>query len=299
LFRTMKKYQFMQVDVFAQVALEGNPCAVVFDADDLSDKTMLAIAREMNLSETAFVKKSPIADFRVQYFTPREEIPLAGHPTVGTIHALVETGRIKVNSEPVSVSLELTAGTIRVDVEPIDKGFLVTMYQLKPEFLRIYPPKEVMPLFGLNENDWHEGAPIQTVSTGTPMLMVPIVTLDALKRAELSVSAYAKYKGLGDFFCPHLFCLKGLTAQGDTFARNLGLPPDTYEDPFTGSASGSMLAYLWHHRLINKKRIIAQQGHWMQRPGEAQLEVVGEPDCIETVKLIGGAITVINGELTI
>lgn len=283
----MKKYQFMQVDVFTQVPLEGNPCAVVFDADDLNDEKMLAIAREMNLSETAFVKKSRNADFRVHFFTPREEIPLAGHPTVATVHSLVETGRIKFKSELISVLLELTAGTIRVDIEPAANGSLVTMYQLKPQFLRVYPAKEVMPLFGLKESDWNEGSPIQTVSTGTPMLMVPVATLDALKRAELSVSEYVNYKSQGDFFSPHLFCLQGLSEQADTFARHFGIPPDTYEDSFTGSASGCMLAYMWHHRLINKKRITAQQGHWMQRPGQAQLEVVGEPDCIETVKLIG------------
>ena len=139
----------MQVDVFTRIHLEGNPCAVVFDADDLNSETMLAIAREMNLSETAFIKKSKNADFRVQYFTPREEIPLAGHPTIATVHSLVETGRIGFDSKPMSLSLELTAGTIRVDIEPTDSGFLVTMYQLKPQFLRIYPAREVMLLFGL------------------------------------------------------------------------------------------------------------------------------------------------------
>jgi trans-2,3-dihydro-3-hydroxyanthranilate isomerase len=295
----MKKYQFMQVDVFTQVPLEGNPCAVVFDADDLNDEKMLAIAREMNLSETAFVKASRTADFRFHYFTPKEEIPLAGHPTVATVHALVESGRIKFKSKPISTSIELSAGIIRVDVDPVAHGFLVTMYQLKPQFLRIYPAEEVMPLFGLNEKDCKNGVPIQTVSTGTPMLMVPVATLSALKKAEMLVSEYVHYKKEGDFFSPHLFCLEGLTAEGDTFARHFGVPPDTYEDSFTGSASGSMLAYMWRYRLIDKKRITAQQGHWMQRPGQAQLEVVGEPDSIETVKLIGSAVTVIQGELFI
>ena len=124
-------------------------------------------------------------------------------------------------------------------------------------------------------------------------------TLDALKKAELSVSDYLRYKVHGDFFSPHLFCLKGLSNEADTFARHFGVPPDTFEDPFTGSASGCMLAYMWHHRLINKKRITAQQGHWMQRPGQAELEVVGEPENIETVKLTGSAVTVIKGELFI
>jgi trans-2,3-dihydro-3-hydroxyanthranilate isomerase len=295
----MKTYQFTQVDVFTRVPLKGNPCAVVFDADDVTEQSMLAIAKEMNLSETAFVRKSGSADFRVHYFTPREEIPLAGHPTIATVHALVESGRVKLDSKSITVSLELTAGVIRVDVDPIASGFLVTMYQLRPQFLRVYPANEVMALFELTERDWLEGAPIQTVSTGTPMLMIPVNSLDALKRAELSASAYLKHKSGSDYFSPHLFCLNGLDEHGDTFSRHFGTPPDTYEDPFTGSASGCMLAYLWHHRLIKKSRIIAQQGHWMERPGQAELEVIGEPDNIETVKLIGQAISVIKGELTI
>jgi trans-2,3-dihydro-3-hydroxyanthranilate isomerase len=267
----MKKYEFMQVDVFARVPLEGNPCALL----------------------------SANADFRVHYFTPREEIPLAGHPTIATVHSLVETGRIEFDNKPVSVTIELTAGIIRVDIEPAPEGFLVIMHQLKPKFMQTYPASEIMPLFSLREDDWLECAPIQTVSTGTPMLMLPLASLDALKRAELSVLEYLDYKSKSDFFSPHLFCLQGINNEGDTFARHFGVPPDTYEDAFTGSASGCMLAYLWHRQLIKKSKIVAQQGHWMQRPGQAVLEVVGAPDKIETIKLIGNAITVITGQLCI
>ena len=90
----MSKYPFLQVDAFTDTPLGGNPCAVVFDTDGMSDATMLAIAKEMNLSETAFVRNSAIADFGVRYFTPAEEIPLAGHPTIATSFALVDLGRL-------------------------------------------------------------------------------------------------------------------------------------------------------------------------------------------------------------
>ncbi|MBZ0303920.1 MAG: PhzF family phenazine biosynthesis isomerase, partial [Anaerolineae bacterium] len=90
----MAAYPLLQVDAFTTRPLEGNPCAVVLDADDLSESVMQAVAREMNLSETAFVMASPVADFGARYFTPAEEIPMAGHPTIATVFALVDTGRI-------------------------------------------------------------------------------------------------------------------------------------------------------------------------------------------------------------
>ncbi|HSE39582.1 MAG TPA: PhzF family phenazine biosynthesis isomerase, partial [Acidobacteriota bacterium] len=88
----MSRYPFYQVDAFTDKPLEGNPCAILLNADDLSAETMQQIALENNLSETSFVLRSNVADFRARYFTPAEEIPLAGHPTIATIHLLFETG---------------------------------------------------------------------------------------------------------------------------------------------------------------------------------------------------------------
>lgn len=102
----MATYPMLQVDAFTTTALGGNPCAVIFAADDLDAATMQAIAREMNLSETAFVLRSTIADVRARYFTPEAEIPLAGHPTIATIHALVETGRLPMRGDQMTISLE-------------------------------------------------------------------------------------------------------------------------------------------------------------------------------------------------
>ncbi|HKG21794.1 MAG TPA: PhzF family phenazine biosynthesis protein [Blastocatellia bacterium] len=88
-----------------------------------------------------------------------------------------------------------------------------------------------------------------------------------------------------------------MTARGRACARHFGVPPDTREDPFTGSATGGMAAYLWHYGLIYQHRFIAEQGHWMHRPGEATVEVIGPPEAIETVKAGGPAVTVMRGEL--
>lgn len=295
----MPTYPFMQVDAFTERPLAGNPCAIIFEADDLSADQMLAIAKEMNLSETAFVLKSEIADVRARYFTPAEEIPLAGHPTIATMHALVETGQIKLQGDYTKISLELQVGPVPIELYRGETAVRVVMNQKKPQFGATLTPEEVMHHFGLTAADCLPNAKPQIVSTGTPQLMIPVRDLDALRRAWLNSATYPAFRQSAGFFSPHLFCLQGATDQGDTFARHFGVPPDTMEDPFTGSATGGMAAYLWHHRLLSQPTFTAEQGHWMNRPGQAQVEVVGPPDEIETVKVGGTAVTVMTGQLTI
>ncbi|MCB9009097.1 MAG: PhzF family phenazine biosynthesis protein [Ardenticatenaceae bacterium] len=174
----MPTYPFMQVDAFTKRPLAGNPCAIIFDADSLSDSQMLAIAKEMNLSETAFVLKSEIADVRARYFTPAEEIPLAGHPTIATMHALVETGQIQLPGDYTKISLELQVGPIPIELYATESGVRVVMNQKKPQFLATLPPEEVMPHFGLETADCLPNAPVQIVSTGTPQLMIPVRNLE-------------------------------------------------------------------------------------------------------------------------
>lgn len=294
----MPQYSITQVDAFTNQVLSGNPCAIVFDADDLTPEQMQGIALEMNLSETAFVLKSDKADFRVRYFTPADEIPFAGHPTVATTHALMATNRLAFGGEAYTLRLEMNVGIIPVDIVHEPNKTLITMTQNPPKFLATYSPEEVMPVVGLAPEDALEGYPIQTVSTGTKHLMIPIKSLDALKRAVLQHVSYKALRDKSDFFGgPHLFCVQGATEDGDTFARHLGLPPDTNEDPFTGSSTGSMASYLWHYNLLQKPKFIAEQGHWMNRPGTAYVEIIGGRDNIEAVRVGGEAVTVFTGTL--
>jgi trans-2,3-dihydro-3-hydroxyanthranilate isomerase len=296
----MPTYELLQVDAFTDQPLGGNPCAVLFDTEEMDSGTMLAIAREMNLSETAFVRRSRVADYGVRYFTPAEEIPLAGHPTIATTFALFDTGRITLREPITRLHLELQVGTILVEIMSKDGNISqIVMSQKKPQFLSTHSPGEVMPLFGLSPKDAIPRVPLQTVSTGTPQMMVPVRDKEVLRRAQVNIPSYRLYREKSDFFSPHLFCLEGFTSKGRTFARHFGIPPDTPEDPFTGSATGGMAAYLWHYDLIDQPEFIAEQGHWMNRPGQASVQVIGPPDNIETVKVGGGAVTVMKGKLSI
>lgn len=294
----MATYPYMLVDAFTSRALAGNACAVFFDSDDMSDETMLAVAREMNLSESAFVRRSQRADVGARYFTPAEEIPLAGHPTIATLTALVASGRLPFEGGQKTLTLELPAGIIPIQLDGSD-GTLerVTMTQPAPRFLRTYEPERVLPVFGLDAGDLLSGYPVQTVSTGTPQLMIPLRDQAALRRARIDHTAYQALRAGADFFSPHLFVLGGVTPEGGSFARHFSTPPDAVEDPVTGSATGAMAAYLWHHGLLDEPTFVAEQGHWMGRPGQVYVERLGPREEIHGVRIGGSAVVVARGEL--
>jgi trans-2,3-dihydro-3-hydroxyanthranilate isomerase len=298
----MPTFPFLLVDAFTDRPLTGNACAVVLDADTLDDVTMQAVAREMNQSETAFVRTPVAADAAVRFFTPAEEIPLAGHPTLATVRALLDVGRLRRREGGTTMSLELRDGPIMVEIRGGGGGGeRIVMTQRRPMFAREYDPVEVMTAFGLTALDLRPDARIQTVSTGTPQLMIPLRDESALRRAMVDVRRYEALRRGGDFFSPHLFVVRppGAASAPRTFARHFGVPPDTPEDPFTGSATGGMAAYLWRYGLLEQPRFVAEQGTWLGRPGFAEVEVVGGRDAIESVRVGGGAVVVARGELLI
>jgi trans-2,3-dihydro-3-hydroxyanthranilate isomerase len=294
----------MQVDAFTNQPLHGNPCAVIFETDELDAATMLAAAREMNLSETAFVRRASetsaaqLPTFGARYFTPAEEIPMAGHPTIATTFALVKTGRVVLSDATTHIQLELQAGPMPVEIHADgDKVTQIVMTQQKPVFMERVDPAQALPAFGLAAEEALPSAPVQVVSTGTPQLMIPLRSAEALKRAQMDMEAYSRLQKAYTFFSPHLFCLGGATENGDTFARHFGTPPDLMEDPFTGSATGGMAAYLWRYGLIEGPIFSAEQGHWMGRPGTASVEVLGLPGDIQGVRVGGAAVAVMEGQI--
>lgn len=293
----MPTYPFWQVDAFTRQALGGNPAAIVFDADDLSDAQMQALAVEMNLSETAFVMQSSVADFKVRFFTTAEEIPLAGHPTIATFHALAEAGRITGEGR-VRVTQELSVGVLPVEIDLWDgRPQRVIMTQQPPQFLRTYTPQVWAAALGLSVGDFLPDCPIQTVSTGTPQIMLPVRSLEVLRRVRPDENALLRLRAEGDWFSLHVFTTETLDPAHAAHSRHFAPGDGMFEDPVTGSASGNMGAYLYHYGIEPRAVFTVEQGHGMNRPGLVDIELEGTPEAITTVRIAGYAVTVIRGEL--
>jgi len=261
---------------------------------------MQSIAREMNQSETAYVLGGRGTRFDVRYYTPGEEIPLAGHPTIATTAALADARRLEPSGARTEVTFVLRDGPISIGYEKPAAGLpRVVMTQRRPAFLQVLDRATIAPIVGLQASDLRSDAPVQVVSTGTPQLMIPVASADALRRARLDVRAYAEVRARERFFSVHLFVLEGATSRGRTFARHFGVPPDLTEDPVTGSATGGMGAYLFHHRLVREHDFVAEQGHWMGRPGIVDVHVEGTPEDVRSVSVGGTAIVVARGTLEV
>ena len=296
----MPSLPLLLVDAFTEQPFAGNACAVVLDAGGLSRDLMQAIAREMNQSETAFVLGGGGTRFDVRYYTPGEEIPLAGHPTIATTAALADARRLVPTGTRTEVTFVLRDGPISIGYEkPVTGLPRVVMTQRRPEFLQTLDRAAIAPVFGLKAADLRTDGPVQVVSTGTCQLMIPVATRDALRRSRLDVPAYEALRAREKFFSVHLFVLEGATPRGRTFARHFGVPPDQTEDPVTGSATGGMGAYLFHHRLVREHDFVAEQGHWMGRPGAVDVHVEGTPEEVRSVSVAGTAVVVARGTLEV
>jgi len=295
----MKRIRIKQVDAFTTVPFGGNPAGVVTDAAGLTEREMRAIAREMNLSETAFVTPSSVADFRVRFFTPLKEIGLAGHPTIATMHALVEEGRIPLQEGVTTVTQELSVGVLPVEIHVTDGAVRqIVMTQKRPEFLRTYPHADWARAFGVSPEDLDTRYPVQTVSTGNPQLMALVRNLRVLEKMKPDFDLMCQLYEGADFFSIHVFCLGGYSPEADVHARHFAPMAGVAEDPVTGSASGGMGAYLVRYGLVDRLRLVAEQGHIIGRPGTIFIEVVKEGEELASVKVGGQAVTVMTGEMS-
>ena len=289
-----REFEIVWVDAFTTVPLTGNACAVVLDARGLDDAAMQAIARETNLSETSFVFPGEgEADFVVRYWTPAGEIPLAGHPTIATTHALHERGALPAGRDV--VRLKMPAALIPVTIR---HGTPTTyaMSQPPPEFRAPFPRADAAAALGLRDDDLLAGVTPQTVSTGTPQLMIALASRDALDRAEPDRRALFR-DPRRDWFSVHVFARD---REGDAalVARHFADFGDVIEDPFTGSATGGMAAYCARYEIVREREYGVAQGMHVHRPGRARVEVGGDPPhAIGRITVAGPAVTVLRGTL--
>jgi trans-2,3-dihydro-3-hydroxyanthranilate isomerase len=283
------------VDAFTTMPLAGNACAVVLDARGLDDATMQAIARETNLSETSFVFPGDAeSDVTVRYWTPIGEIPLAGHPTIATTHALCESGAVAADRDVLRV--KMPAAVVPVTIRRGSRT-VYAMSQPPPTFHATLAPSEAAAALGLDERDIAAGTTPQTVSTGTKQLMIALASRDALDRCVVDRRALFGHPQR-DWFSVHVF------APGDggdaLIARHFADFGDVIEDPFTGSATGGMAGYCARYGLVRELTYTVSQGVHVHRPGRAEVEVGGDPPGeIGRITVAGPAVTVMRATMTL
>lgn len=289
----MSRHPLFLVDVFAERRYAGNQLAVVTRAADIDAPTMQAIAREMNFSETSFVLHDEARGgaFDVRIFTPREEVPFAGHPTIGT--AWVIRNEL-LQAAPASVTLRLGVGPIPVTFD----GDLVWLEPRQPEFGPQAPRATLAAVLGLSVDQIDEAYPIQTVSMGLPFWIVPLASLDAARRCRLNRDAYdafvshAEAKGILVFTRETEDRANAIHAR--VFVEWYGVP----EDPATGSANACCAAYLAEHRVLGPGDVAVrvEQGIEMGRPSIIELRA-RKRDGRFDVRVGGRVVPVARGEL--
>ncbi|NHN47983.1 PhzF family phenazine biosynthesis protein [Halostella sp. JP-L12] len=285
------------VDVFAQGKYTGNQLAVVREASNLSTDEMLAFTRETNFSEATFIESSDTTEgaYDVRIFDPAEEIPFAGHPTLGTAFVIREYLR---DDRPEEVVLNLDVGQIPVWVENHDGGEIYWMRQIQPTFDDEFSPGLFADILGLDTADIDDSHPIRLVSTGLPTVVVPLTSLSAVERAETQLEPY--YNRLIDPYGNlNVLVFSTETSEDNdlharVFADCAGVP----EDPATGSSNGCLAAYLVKHNYFDTDEIevTVEQGYEMDRPSLLHLRASKSPGGIG-VEVGGRVRSVLDGRL--
>ncbi len=290
------KRRIYQLDVFTTKAYEGNPLAVVTDGDGISEKRMQAVAREMNLAETVFVQKptSVRALARLRIFTTKEELPFAGHPVIGTWFLLAQLGVVPAQNGSVHILQQTGAGVLPVEIAFRDgRPQQVTMTQ-KPGTFRALRGSRVnlASALGIKVSDFHSSLPVECVSTGISNLMVPLKNRGTLAKIRMNTrELYDLIKGQATM----AYCF-ALGPNNTVFSRGM-LPWEIYEDPATGSAAGSLGAYLVHHEKLSPgARLRILQGVEMGRPSQIQVEVSAENEKL-VPRVSGAAVTILEGTI--
>ncbi|QXM06913.1 PhzF family phenazine biosynthesis protein [Crassaminicella indica] len=278
------KVKVYTLNAFGKSNNGGNPAGVVLNANTLSTEVMQRIAKEVGFSETAFVQKSDVADFKVRFFTPSEEIDLCGHATIACFYVLAN----KSISNPGKYKQETKAGVLDLEVK-IDGTIL--MNQALPEFLDIIDQKEIAASLNISEDKIASDLPIQIVSTGLKDILIPIKNLDTLltmtpdfdKIAEIS----KKYNVIGY----HAFTLEtkfDSTAHCRNFAPLYAIP----EESATGTSNGALSCYLFKYGKVtakNKNNLIFEQGYSINQPSEIRASLSTNDKNIIEIKVGGNA----------
>ncbi|MGY5873185.1 MAG: PhzF family phenazine biosynthesis protein [Candidatus Thorarchaeota archaeon] len=291
------------IDAFTDTPFGGNPASVVLGTDRLDDETLHKIAREMNARETVFVSKSDVADFQLRYLTPKSEINFSGHTTIAAFHALLREGLVEAISDVTLVSVETKAGVLGIEiVKNASTGrHEIQIMHKQPEFLETYDPLEHLEALGLSLADFHSPNPTQTISTGTPHLIIPVSTQKSLDRIKPDWDKLKALQKDSDYASLSVFTRDTRDPTSDAQVRHFAPALGVYEDPVSGSAAGSLGSYIIRYGFMEPSHpvtsIVIEQGHYVDRPGRIFVEVRGDQEGIDQVKVSGTGVVVAKGKL--
>ena len=296
---------YLHYDVFTGEALLGNQLAVFTDARGLDTGKMQRLAREMNFSESTFIlpAERPDTDTRMRIFTPMNEMPMAGHPTIGSTFALAQTGVIRpgsarfvfgLNVGPVPVDLEWNGSALR----------FAWMTQSTPTFGPIVADRAVVAAaLGLETADLADGLPVQEVSCGVPFLLVPLRDRQAVDRAISDAAAFRRLTATTKLDRAIFMFSTDPPGSTETAYRRMFAPEfGIIEDPATGIASGPLGCYLVHHGVVAReaaKAMVSLQGAAMGRASRIHISIDGDRGEIGRVRVGGEAVLVGRGELLV
>jgi trans-2,3-dihydro-3-hydroxyanthranilate isomerase len=296
----VRRLAMAQWDVFSSRPLEGNSLAVFPDARGVTDAEMQLIAKEMNLSETTFILRRDAATereqgIRVRIFTVQEELPFAGHPTLGTAFALRAGGGAE-NSGAKKVVLELNVGKVPVHFEDSDgQPAFGEMTQLDPTFPMQHERDAVARATGLRLEDFDDSLPIETVSTGVPFTVTPLKSLAVIENLHIDLNHAAEYlaQTAGKFF--YFVTRQTVDHEARLHARMLFY---NGEDPATGSAAGCTAAWMVAHGVAKPdERVLIEQGVEMKRPSRIFVRASHSHNRVVNVRVGGHAVEIMRGEV--
>lgn len=302
----MRKLRYHLVDVFTERAFGGNQLAVCTDGRNLSTELMQAIAKEFNLSETTFVLPPEDAsnNFRVRIFTPGSELPMAGHPTVGTSYILARERMIETSGAEITIIIEEGVGPIHVQLNfKAGQPDLIWMQQPLPKFgPRLEDVRGVAEMLSIAPDEIEENLPIEVVSCGVPFLYVPLKSLQAARSIRFRLDVWERL--LGNLGVSEVFVftketeLEGSSVHSRMFAPALGIQ----EDPATGAASGPLGCYLVRHKVLptsQRSEFTSEQGIEMGRPSIIKIVIEQEAGKISRVRIGGRCVFMGEGYLEI
>lgn len=296
--KTVKVYHY---DAFSNKPNKGNPAGVVLDGNGLTEKEMQEVALEVGFNETAFPVKSDVADIRIRYFTPREEMDLCGHATMATIYALKSRGLL---GEKMELTIETRAGILPIRINSTkDNELYITMKQASPQFEKFKGSKEDLARsIGLVIDDIEPNLPILYGSTGIWTLLIPIRKLSTFKMMKPDNKQFPTILKEMPKASVHPFCLETDDPDAHMHARHFSSPfSGTIEDPVTGTASGVMGAYYAEY-IVNdfdtKLTLLIEQGIEIEKDGRVIAEVT-KNDQTYDIEITGNAVFVKEFDISI